>query len=258
MSHRLARALRRAAREHAVSARAPSADLRLNLAELLRLHGDSSTAVVLMLTALLTVVPIAGAGTVLSLGILAIAWGWARGHDSVDLPSRLGALSLNERWSGRCLHGLAWMYERANRWLRPRWSVWSHGATRWGWGVWIALMAGVIFLPLPLGNVLPSLSLILLSLGWMFRDGVALLVALMAIGLACDRSGTHVEAGAEGLALPVYDRFLLGFLSFGGLQFGRGSLPDGFALDVFSPFGRLCLLGLLYLGASNFHSGLRW
>jgi len=186
LSERLARALRRAAREHAVSARAPVADptnLRLNLAELLRLHGDSSTAVVLMLMALLTVVPIAGAGTVLSLGILAIAWGWARGHDSVDLPERLGALSLNERWTSRCLHGLAWMYERANRWLRPRWSIWSHGATRWGWGVWIALMGAVIFLPLPLGNVLPSLSLILLSLGWMFRDGVALLVSALT-GLA--------------------------------------------------------------------------
>jgi len=186
LSQRLARALRRAAREHAVGARAPSADaadLRLNLAELLRLHGDSSTAVVLMLMALLTVVPIAGAGTVLSLGILAIAWGWARGHDSVDLPERLGALSLNERWTGRCLHGLAWMYERANRWLRPRWSVWSHGATRWGWGAWIALMGAVIFLPLPLGNVLPSLSLILLSLGWMFRDGIALLVSALT-GLA--------------------------------------------------------------------------
>jgi len=182
LSERLARALRRAAREHAVSARAPvadAADLRLNLAELLRLHGDSSTAVVLMLMALLTVVPIAGAGTVLSLGILAIAWGWARGHDTVDLPDRLGALSLNERWTGRCLHGLAWMYERANRWLRPRWSVWSHSATRWGWGVWIALMAAVIFLPLPLGNVLPSLSLILLSLGWMFRDGIALAVSAL-------------------------------------------------------------------------------
>jgi hypothetical protein len=120
---------------------------------------------------------------VLSLGILAIAWGWARGHDAMDLPSRLGTLSLNERWTGRCLHGLAWMYERANRWLRPRWSLWSHGATRWGWGVWIALMGAVIFLPLPLGNVLPSLSLILLSLGWMFRDGVALLVSALT-GLA--------------------------------------------------------------------------
>jgi hypothetical protein len=196
----LAPKLRRAARLHAVRAHAraqPAADpasLRLNLAELLRLHGDNSTAVVLMLMALLTVVPIAGAGTVLSVGILVIAWGWARGRDAVDLPNRLGTVSLNERWTGRCLHGLAWMYERANRWLRPRWPVWSHHTTRWGWGVWIALMGAVIFLPLPLGNVLPSLSLILLSLGWMFRDGLALLAAALAgcAALAYTASLTHL------------------------------------------------------------------
>jgi hypothetical protein len=44
-------------------------------------------------------------------------------------------------------------------------------------------MGLVIFLPLPLGNVLPALSLILLSLGWMFRDGLALLLSC-AIGAA--------------------------------------------------------------------------
>ncbi len=198
MSERLAQSLRSAAHAHAASARAEPptdpADLRLNLAELLELHGDSSTAVVLMLMALLTVVPIAGAGTVLSLGILAIAWGWARGHDSMDLPRRLGALSMNERWTGRCLHSLAWMYEKANRWLRPRWSLWSHRTTRWAWGVWIALMAAVIFLPLPLGNVLPSLSLILLSLGWMFRDGVALSVSALTgcVALAYTASLAHL------------------------------------------------------------------
>lgn len=155
-------------------ARHDPADLRLNLAELLQLHGDNSIAVVLMLMALLTVVPIAGAGTVLSLGILAIAWGWARGQGAMELPGRLRTVSLNERWTSRSLHTLAWMYERAHRWLRPRWTVWSHSTTRWMWATWIALMAAVIFLPLPLGNVLPSMSLILLSLGWMFRDGVAL------------------------------------------------------------------------------------
>jgi hypothetical protein len=183
LSEELARSLRRAATRHAASAREqPAADpatLRLNLAELLQLHGGSSTAVVLMLMAALTVVPIAGTGTLLSLGIVAIAWAWMRGHDAMDLPPRLGGLSLNERWTSRCLHSLAWMYEMANRWLRPRWSLWSHRGTQWVWGVWIALMAVVIFLPLPLGNVLPSLSLVLLSLGWMFRDGMALAVSAL-------------------------------------------------------------------------------
>ena len=72
------------------------------------------------------------------------------------------------------------MYERADRWLRPRWSHWSHQRLRPAWGAWIALMAALIFIPLPLGNVLPAISLVLLSLGWMFRDGLALLLAGVA------------------------------------------------------------------------------
>jgi hypothetical protein len=37
-------------------------------------------------------------------------------------------------------------------------------------------MGLVIFVPLPLGNVLPSQSLILLSLRWIYREGVALIL----------------------------------------------------------------------------------
>lgn len=35
------------------------------------------------------------------------------------------------------------------------------------------------FLPIPFGNGLPSLSLVALSLGWMFRDGVALVLSTL-------------------------------------------------------------------------------
>lgn len=47
----------------------------------------------------------------------------------------------------------------------------------------MGLMGLVIFVLLPLVNVLPSLSLVLLSLGWMFRDGLALVLSA-ATGLA--------------------------------------------------------------------------
>ncbi len=157
--------------------------LRLSLRELLQLHGEASGAVLLMLMALLSTAPIAGAGTVLSLGIFALAWAWLRGHDSPPLPERLAALQLNETWTRRCLHSLAWTYERAERWLRPRWTTLSHTRTRFWWALWIALMAALIFLPLPLGNVLPGTSLMLLSLGWLFRDGLVLLLSA-ATGMA--------------------------------------------------------------------------
>ena len=152
-------------------------DLRLTLRALLQLHGEAAGAVLLLVMALLSTLPVAGAGTVLSLGIFALAWAWLRGHDNLHLPERLAALQLNATWTRRCLHSLAWTYERAERWLRPRWTALSHTRTRVWWAVWMALMGVLIFLPLALGNLLPGTSLMLLSLGWLFRDGLALLVS---------------------------------------------------------------------------------
>lgn len=178
VDHALARTLREVA---ASSWPAPGgsdpADLRLSVAELLRLHGNASGPVLLMLMAVLATLPVAGAGMVLSVGIFLMAYTWLRGKDAMPLPARLGRLSLNATWTRRCLHGLAWLYEQADRRLQPRWPHLSHPRLRALWGAWIALMAAIIFLPLPLGNVLPAISLVLLALGWMFRDGLALMAA---------------------------------------------------------------------------------
>jgi len=151
--------------------------LTVNLQELMRLHGEASTAVVLLVLSMTTVLPVAGLGSVLSFAIFALAWRWARQQETTALPQKLGGLTLNPRWTRRCLRGLAWIYTQANRWLKPRWQALTHDRARPGWALWIALMGFVIFLPIPFGNVLPSLSLVSLCLGWMFRDGVALVLS---------------------------------------------------------------------------------
>lgn len=153
--------------------------LVLSMDELLALHGQASAAVLLLMMALLSVTPVAGIGTLLSLVILLLGWRWHRDHVQTRLPRRLAEFRLGPVWSERCLRMLAWTYGLADRCLRARWLVLSHRRTRLGWGAWIAAMGLIIMLPLPLGNVLPSLSLVLLSLGWMFRDGLALLASAL-------------------------------------------------------------------------------
>jgi hypothetical protein len=179
--------------------------LTLSLQDLLRLHGESSLAVLLMLLAVVSVLPVAGAGTVMSVGIWVVAWSWVRARETLHLPPRLGQLALNERWSGRCLHGLAWLYETSQRCMRPRWAWLSHAGTRAWWGAWIGLMGLVIFVPLPFGNVLPSLSLVLLSLGWMFRDGLALVLSTATglAGVAYGVSMAHLTVHAFGRMMEM-------------------------------------------------------
>jgi hypothetical protein len=190
-------------------ARAARRPLRLSLADLLNLHGAASPAVLLLVLALLCALPAAGVGTVLSLAIIALAGRWhachVRGDDPADgvLPARLAVplanWRLGEAWSRRCLRMLAWLYAAAGRLLRERWSWACAGRTTRWWGGWIALMGLLILLPIPLGNVLPAISLVLLSLGWMFRDGVTL-AASAAVGtgalvFAWSAAGWLLQAG---------------------------------------------------------------
>lgn len=174
MTLRLAATFRRAERRRGAEGTQAA---RLSVGELLRLHGQDSAAVLLLVLAMLSVTPLAGLGTLLSLVILVLAMRWHRGPDSRIVPERLGQLRLTEAWTGRCLRFLGWLYAVAGRRLRVRCTALMHPRAHAAWGAWIALMAVLILLPLPLGNVLPGASLVLLSLGWMFRDGLALLAS---------------------------------------------------------------------------------
>lgn len=156
---------------------APEAPHDPTLDELLRLQGPASTPMLLLVLALLCVLPVAGVGTVLSWAIALLALNWARGAPPPPLPPRLGAFRLGPLGSRRVLRALDAVRGLQRQWFRARLSLLAHPRTALLWALWIVLMAFIIFLPLPLGNVLPGLSLVLLALGWMARDGLALLLS---------------------------------------------------------------------------------
>jgi len=84
-------------------------------------------------------------------------------------------------------------------------------------------MGLMIFLPLPLGNVLPNMSLELLSLGWMFHDGLVLLASAMV--------GSGAVAFAAALGHLVWEALAVAHGWWGWtspLPMGRsGSTPAG-------------------------------
>ena len=169
----------------------------VTLQDLLALHGDASLVVVLLVLSILTVLPLAGVGTVLSFAIVAIAWRWASGEEGrtrLPFEKTLSNIALSPAWSERTLRFLASLYARADRWLYPRWPIVFHASWMPWWATWIAMMAAIIFLPLPFGNILPSLSLVLLCLAWMFRDGMACLAALLvgAAAMAYTAAFSHL------------------------------------------------------------------
>ena len=150
----------------------------LSLQQLLAMHGQATMGVLLILLALITTVPVAGAGMLFSLGIFAWAWRWARGEEAPRLE-RLRALKLGPQAALKVLRWLAWMYAFAHRHLRPRWQALYSPRLHWAWASWVTFMAFIIFLPIPLGNLFPAVSLLLFGLGLLTRDGVMMLASLL-------------------------------------------------------------------------------
>lgn len=166
---RLARRFRQAL--HGLQAQPPEAP-GLSLHALLALHGQSSIGTLLMLFSLFCILPVGGVGNVFGVALWMLSWHWYRGHPDMPLPNRLAALRVNRRWSLVLVRWLGQGYRQAGRWMRPRWPALQAPWMRGPWAAWIALQALVIFLPIPLGNILPAFSLVALGLGHLIRDGV--------------------------------------------------------------------------------------
>lgn len=160
----------------------------------------------LVLLALPCLLPVAGVGTVLGLGLVALSWALWRGDAAASLPPRVAGWPLPRATAQRLLRALARLYRLAERWSREgRWlrPAGLAGERPHGWlGAKAGLMALLIVLPIPLGNLLPALSLLLLGLGLALRDGLAVLLSTTVAGAALAFTGALGWLGWQhGLAL---------------------------------------------------------
>lgn len=167
--------------------RQAAADLpaeRVSLQSLAQAHGCAAQGTLLLLMAAPCLLPVPGVGTVLGLGMAALAAAMWRGQLTENLPARVGHIELPRPWAQRVLLLLAGAYAAAGRLARARLTHLA-GAGRRSWtAATVGLMAVIVVLPIPFGNVLPALALMLIGLGLVFRDGVAMLIGMTTAALA--------------------------------------------------------------------------
>ena len=150
-------------------------DQPMRLQQLFRLHGRAGPGALLVVLTVPCLLPLPGAGTLMSLGLAALAWMIWRYFPRLVMPRRVGRLQLSAAMARRALHTLAWLYEQAARVMRARLRWWVQPGHRVWLAPLVAAMALVIFLPIPFGNVVPAVALLLIGLGLVFEDGLALL-----------------------------------------------------------------------------------
>ena len=146
-----------------------------------------------------------GASIVLGAPLLLIAPQLAVGAMTPWVPAALRRKTIDRAVLTRiCEKSLPWV-EKAERLTRRRLTfLFSHTGDI-VMGIVCTLLAAILILPLPLGNVLPGLAVATLSLSLVQRDGV---LAIAGYGLAIAALGVLVLTG--GVAWSVLQRLLGG------------------------------------------------
>lgn len=153
------------------------ADSRITVACLLRAAGDRAFGALLFIFAVPNVLP-APPGTSVLLGIplILLSAQLAWGRPSPWLPRILAERSVDRAVFARVMTHVLPRLRRMERVLRPRWTVLTSRPVERLIGVAAFVLAVVIFLPVPLGNVLPAAAICAMALGLLEHDGVGVLL----------------------------------------------------------------------------------
>jgi hypothetical protein len=151
---------------------------RIRLSDLSRAFGDRVFGAVLLVFALPNLLPLPpGISTVLGIPLILISAQLALGRPELWLPQAVGERSLGKGDLQRIVDYGSGPLRRTERLLAPRWSVLL--SDRWI-GVACLVLAVVLILPIPLGNIPPAFAICAFALGLLQRDGVAVLLGWIA------------------------------------------------------------------------------
>ncbi len=167
------------------------------LRDLLDALGGRASGIVLAVIAVPAIVPSPGlpVGLVFGIALALAATSMVFGADRPTLPAWLGRVRLKRKAIGLLEARGAALLRKVEGHLRPRASRFLSVPLVRLLGLVAVLMGVLIALPIPFGNTLPGLSVLLMGFGLAARDGLAVLGSLV---LAAVATGASVALGWAG------------------------------------------------------------
>lgn len=158
---------------------------RVRLADLDNALGDRAFGIWLSLFALPNAIPfvsLPGVSTLLGIPLLLFATQLLLGQRTPWLPAWLAERSIRlDDFRSFLQRGLPFL-RQVECLLRPRWPRLSNPPAERRLGGFCLLLAIILVFPIPLGNLLPGLAILLMALGLAEKDGVMILAGVI-VGL---------------------------------------------------------------------------
>ncbi len=170
---------------------------RASLGEILALLGDRGLGMLLIALGVPPLVPSPGlpVGVVFGIVLVLVGVRLILRSEQFSLPGWLARQRVRRTHVEAVVSRAAPLIERIERQLRPR----LHGVTGTRMhpvlGVVLVVLGVLIALPIPFGNTLPALAVVLLGLGLIVRDGGAVIAGLAMALVAALVSAAIVGSG---------------------------------------------------------------
>lgn len=182
------------------------ADERATLGELVAKLDNRGHALVLLLLAAPNLTPgpsIPGFSTIFGVPLAVVACEMIAGRSVLRLPRFLARISIRrQRIASTVLRIEPWL-ERIERVLKARGPAFDSPAGARALGVACLILALLLCLPIPVFTLLPSIALVIVALGRLARDGIAVICGLGMGVLACGILIGLIVAARHLLFLPL-------------------------------------------------------
>lgn len=161
--------------------RAP-AGRRVSVGDLLHAFGNRAFGALIFIFAAPNMLPIGvpGLSAILGAPLLFLTWQLACGRARPWLPEIIRHRSFASADFARLVERVVPWLRRLEHFGRHRLSGLTEPAAERAIGIVAFVLSLVLFLPIPLGNMAPGFALSLLALGVLKRDGVAVLLGVLA------------------------------------------------------------------------------
>lgn len=137
-----------------------------------------SFGIIMLLLALVATVP--GLSIVAGLLLMIPAFQMIAGKPAPVFPRRIATRALPTRHLAAVVQRSVPLLRYLEKVVHPRWHTPLEATKRLVGAVVVVLSATLVFIPIPMSNVVPALVIALISLAYLEEDGVLLSIALLA------------------------------------------------------------------------------
>ena len=157
----------------------------VRLRDVLSALGDRAFGPTLLICALPEALPlpIAGISALVAVPLMLVSGQLALGFEQPWLPDWLIDQPFKLEHCEQVISAAVPFLEKLEYFVEPRWQVFTSPMAERGVGVILLALSFIIALPIPFGNMLPAIVIVLICLGLIEKDGLMIAVSALVTGM---------------------------------------------------------------------------